>query len=321
MKKHLLFFSVLAFMYAMPISAQTISYADGSGGCYQPTAQTMNLLSSGGSPTRNAYAGVNVNGGYPTRVSWNAALTRWEIRSDLNVVAPYDYENLDFYNSFASYPNPPVLGTGTWVKVDSFCLALTQFNGTGTQNSLPISLVSATATVEAQTATLKWVTASETNNDRFVIEQQTPQGWKPVGEVKGKGTSIDLSEYSFTVPNLAYGAHVFRIAQYDKNGYVSYGRMMQVFVELTDTFALSEAYPNPFNPQTNFTLAVAQTQVVQINIYDLQGRKVATLHNGSLAGQTTHAFTFQAQDLSSGRYFVRVKGENFVANKSLVLVK
>lgn len=317
MKKHLLFFSVLAFMYAMPLSAQTINIKDNVD-CYGTTVQTLTLNSSSGTPSRNIYTGIlNFSGSLePNRVIWTGS--RWEIQSN-----PFDdVWDVIYYNTFESYPNPPRLGTGTWMAESALsCGPLAQFDGDGTQNALPISLVSATATVQAQNAILQWTTAQETNNDRFVIEQQTPQGWKPVGEVQGKGTSIDLSEYSFTVPNLAYGAHVFRIAQYDKNGYVSYGRMMQVFVELTDTFALSEAYPNPFNPQTNFTLAVAQTQVVQINIYDLQGRKVATLHNGSLAGQTTHAFTFQAQDLSSGRYFVRVKGENFVANKSLVLVK
>ncbi|MBN8589513.1 MAG: T9SS type A sorting domain-containing protein [Rhodothermia bacterium] len=319
--KILLLLSALMLSIASQIFAQsgnTVTFKDADGGCF-PNPATSNVLTYQSTESgRNIYAGDVLTSSspdpLPARIFYSG--TRWELQvndgSGWAVAA---------YNEVDSTPNPPRYPElGTWVSGD--CSNIEVFNGTGTQTViLPISLASQSAQVENQAVTFSWKTVSETNNDRFVIEQQTPQGWKPVGEVQGKGTSIDLSEYSFTVPNLAYGAHVFRIAQYDKNGYVSYGRMMQVFVELTDTFALSEAYPNPFNPQTNFTLAVAQTQVVQINIYDLQGRKVATLHNGSLAGQTTHAFTFQAQDLSSGRYFVRVKGENFVANKSLVLVK
>lgn len=187
--------------------------------------------------------------------------------------------------------------------------------------TLPISLVSATTTVEAQSATLHWTTAQEINNDRFVIEQQTPQGWKPVGEVAGQGNSMEQHNYTFTIQNLPYGTHTFRIAQYDRNGGVNYSRPISAFVELLEAFALSDAYPNPFNPSTSFTLAVAQTQHVQIKVYDLQGREIATLHNGTLDGQTTHLFRFDAQSMSSGRYLVRVQGEQFTANKQLVLAK
>ena len=319
--KNLILLCALMIIIASQVFAQsgnTVTFKDADGGCFPNPASSNVLTYSSTVSGRNIYAGnvltTSTPEPLPTRIIYVS--TRWELQVDdgsaWNVVA---------YNEADSTPNPPRHPElGTWTSTD--CGSIEVFNGTGTQTVLlPISLVSQSTQVEKQTVTLNWATVSETNNDRFVIERQTPQGWVPVGEVKGQGTSIEQHEYAFTVPNLAYGTHVFRIAQYDKNGGVNYGRTMQVFVELTDTFALSEAYPNPFNPQTNFTLAVAQTQNVQIKVYDVQGREVATLHNGSLAGQTTHAFAFQPQGLSSGRYFVRVQGENFVANKSVVLLK
>ena len=190
-----------------------------------------------------------------------------------------------------------------------------------TLEALPISLVSANAIVREQTATLTWATASETNNDRFIIEQQTAQGWKNVGEVRGAGTTAQAQSYTFPIPNLTYGNHIFRIAQINFDGTKTYGANISVWVELVEAFALSEAYPNPFNPSTNFTLAVGQTQNVQIRVFDLLGREVAMLHNGSLEGQATHTFSFNAQGLSSGKYLLRVQGENFAASKQVVLVK
>ncbi|MBL7977246.1 MAG: T9SS type A sorting domain-containing protein [Bacteroidetes Order II. Incertae sedis bacterium] len=187
--------------------------------------------------------------------------------------------------------------------------------------ALPILLISATATIKTQTATLYWTTAQEINSDRFVIERQTTQDSKQVGEIKGQDNITEQHDYAFTIPNLAYGQHLFRIAQQNRNGLVSYTNPFSVFVELTDALALSEVYPNPFNPSTNFTLAVGQTQNVQIRVFDLLGRQVALLHQGRLDGQTTHTFSFHAEGLASGKYVARIQGEYFIAHKHLVLLK
>jgi hypothetical protein len=187
--------------------------------------------------------------------------------------------------------------------------------------ALPISLVSTSATVSGQEATLKWQTASESSNERFVIEAQIGNTWKQVGEVKGAGTTTQAQNYTFAVANLSYGTHYFRLVQHDFNGSKTYSEVIQVQVELADQYFLSEAYPNPFNPSTTFTLAVATDQRVQIEVFDLTGRQVQTLHNGQLVGQTTHAFTFDGSGLASGKYLVRVTGEGFVTAKMLTMVK
>ncbi|MEM8485323.1 MAG: CSLREA domain-containing protein [Bacteroidota bacterium] len=86
-------------------------------------------------------------------------------------------------------------------------------------------------------------------------------------------------------------------------------------------FALSPAYPNPFNPQTNFTLQVEQHQSVRVTVHDLLGRTVALIHDGPLAAQATHSFTFNAAGLASGSYLLRVAGEHFVDTRNLLLTK
>jgi hypothetical protein len=188
-------------------------------------------------------------------------------------------------------------------------------------SALPISLVSTSASLSGQDATLKWQTASESNNERFVIEEQIGNTWKQVGEVKGAGTTTLAQNYSFTIPNLAYGSHSFRIAQHDYDGTRTYSDPISLQVELSSKFALSDAYPNPFNPSTNFTLAISHDQRVQIEVFDLLGRKVQTLHHGQLAGQKTHTFTFNGNGLASGNYFVRIVGETFVSTKMLTMAK
>jgi Secretion system C-terminal sorting domain len=68
--------------------------------------------------------------------------------------------------------------------------------------------------------------------------------------------------------------------------------------------SVSEAYPNPFNPSTNISIQLAEQAGLTVRVYDLQGREVAELANGQFtAGQ--HTFSFNAQGLASGVYFLR----------------
>ena len=91
--------------------------------------------------------------------------------------------------------------------------------------------------------------------------------------------------------------------------------------ELPEGYALSEVYPNPFNPQARFTLEVAETQPVLVELYDALGRRVATLHDGALAAGTAHAFTVDGRGLASGLYMVRATGETFTATRRVTLLK
>ncbi|MDX2281208.1 MAG: choice-of-anchor I family protein, partial [Saprospiraceae bacterium] len=131
--------------FAPQAAAGTITVID-DGSCLDPTPGTLlSFASSSGSPVRNSYSGVTANGGNPLTVVWSAANNRWEIRitTDLGCGAgPQTY--LLHYNDFTSAPNPPSLGTGTWVPVPvadcapgSFftCSNLSTFSGTGTQNN------------------------------------------------------------------------------------------------------------------------------------------------------------------------------------------
>ena len=86
-------------------------------------------------------------------------------------------------------------------------------------------------------------------------------------------------------------------------------------------YHLSSAYPNPFNPQTQFSLSVARAQQVQVSVFDVVGRRVAVLHDGIIEAQTTQAFRFEAGSLPSGLYLVRVLGERFLTSHTITLVK
>ncbi len=96
-----------------------------------------------------------------------------------------------------------------------------------------------------------------------------------------------------------------------------------VSVEAAETpagFALSAAYPNPFNPQTTLTLRLDAPQPVTVAVFDVLGRRVARLHAGPLAAGV-HRLVFEAGVLPGGVYVVRAEGARGVQTQRVVLAK
>lgn len=91
--------------------------------------------------------------------------------------------------------------------------------------------------------------------------------------------------------------------------------------EKPDEFTLSAAYPNPFNPQTSFSLTVDVRQEVTVEVFNLLGVRVRQLYHGEMQSGEPREFTFVADDLPSGIYLYRVQGETFLATRQMTLLK
>ena len=83
---------------------------------------------------------------------------------------------------------------------------------------------------------------------------------------------------------------------------------------------VSPVYPNPFSGRTGLTVRVPNAQPVSVRVYDVMGRAVATLHDGMLAANDTHQFTFDSTGLPGGLYLMAVRGTGFSATRSALFV-
>jgi aminopeptidase N len=89
---------------------------------------------------------------------------------------------------------------------------------------------------------------------------------------------------------------------------------------IPDKFALYQNDPNPFNPMTNITFDLPEKSYVKLTVYDLLGREITNLVNGSLdAGK--HVINFNASSLSSGIYFYKIEATKFTETKRMLLLK
>jgi hypothetical protein len=85
-------------------------------------------------------------------------------------------------------------------------------------------------------------------------------------------------------------------------------------------FSLSQNYPNPFNPSTTINFSISQTEKVNLKIYDVLGREVATLVNEQKA-PGNYEVKFNAGNFASGMYLYRLQAGDFVQTKKMILMK
>lgn len=89
---------------------------------------------------------------------------------------------------------------------------------------------------------------------------------------------------------------------------------------LPEQYSLMQNYPNPFNPRTMIRFALPEASQVSLTVYNLLGEKVKELLNERMdAGE--HSVEFNAQNLSSGIYFYRIKAGGFTTTRKMMLVK
>ncbi len=86
------------------------------------------------------------------------------------------------------------------------------------------------------------------------------------------------------------------------------------------TFALSQNFPNPFNPSTLIRYELPGSGTVRLTVYDILGREVATLVDGTQQ-QGAHEARFDGGGLSSGVYLYRLQTSGFVQQRKMILEK
>ena len=94
----------------------------------------------------------------------------------------------------------------------------------------------------------------------------------------------------------------------------------EIPTSLPTTYQLSVAYPNPFNPVTTMDLTIPESGDVSVQVYNLAGQVVATLASGFM-NANTYSLTWDASEVSSGKYFVQAHADGFTATQKLMLVK
>ena len=85
-------------------------------------------------------------------------------------------------------------------------------------------------------------------------------------------------------------------------------------------YSLYDPYPNPFNAQTTIQITLPIKDVMIVKVYDVNGSELKTLVH-SIFDSGTHTIKWDAGDLPSGIYFIRMQSRHFAGTKKVSLIK
>ena len=194
-----------------------------------------------------------------------------------------------------------------------------------------IELISFTAGIDAnKNIMIKWETVAEINNYGFNIERKQETGdWTKIGFVASNGNSNLKVPYTFidksSQPDVNYD---YRLLQINSDNSFSVLNTIKVKASSPEEYFLSQNFPNPFNPTTKIKYSIppsidanlSSTINVQIKVYDVLGKEVATLINeDKSAGK--YEITFNAANFPSGIYFYKFQAGNFTQTKKMILLR
>ena len=154
------------------------------------------------------------------------------------------------------------------------------------------------------------------DNEIYYYDLNTSTSWQ-LGYSYPVGTRINVLYYDDLLVGTSLG--LFGHTGLNPNG------VNDNSGEIVNRFELFQNYPNPFNPTTTIqysipSVANGELTNVNISVFDILGRKVATLVNGLKSGGN-HTVRFDASHLSSGIYFYQLKTDNFASSRKMILMK
>lgn len=168
---------------------------------------------------------------------------------------------------------------------------------------LPVSYISFGVEPDNGVNTLRWITATEINNDYFSVEVSTDGTlYSSIGKVMSKEQSNVYNEYNYAHKSDQNGRLYYRLQQVDLNGQYEYSDVVSIYMNQNKEISL---FPNPTSGVVNFN----ETQF-GISVYNNMGKELLNINE-----QNT---TYDLSSLPSGVYFIRTKGVQSITERLII---
>ena len=234
------------------------------------------------------------------------------------------YDGTDATNTFTANSAELGLAPGEYfikLEVDNNCCGLSvpiwKSITVNEPSNLPIELTSFTAECDGKSSLVEWTTATERNNDHFVLERSDDAiNFTEIARVAGAGNSIEPLDYSYTDYDIRNGDNYYRLWQVDYDGTRTASEII-VATCIGETLDAPEvlAYPNPFSGELTVVLENFGNSKARIEVYDMLGVVVKAIDVDS---STQTNVILNLSNLPNAAYNIRVRTKDFVINKNVV---
>jgi len=183
-------------------------------------------------------------------------------------------------------------------------------------NPLPIQLASFTANCDNYSASLKWTTATETNNDHFTVERtQDGVNFETVAIVKGAGNSTTPREYSAIDQDPLQGTSYYRLSQTDLDGNTTHLNTI-VYTPCENENTINSFVSNNLI-KVEINNAAASGGNYTFVLYNTLGQEVYSKNVNASEG--LNLYTINSQNFTNGIYIIRIMGSNSVYTHKILL--
>jgi uncharacterized repeat protein (TIGR02543 family) len=182
-----------------------------------------------------------------------------------------------------------------------------EFGGAGGSNQpLPVELLSFTAECANESIILKWQTASEFNSSHFDVEKSTDGlNWNTIGQLPAAGNSNELLSYSLEDASKRTNTSYYRLNQVDIDGLQKYYGPISPMCE-TINHLNGKTIPNPSNNEFWLQISSAEQQKITYLLQDINGTKILENMVELLPG--SNIFPIR-ETIPAGMYFIILQTE------------
>jgi len=182
-------------------------------------------------------------------------------------------------------------------------------------NILPVNIISFLGYAEEKYTQLTWITASEENNDYFIIEKSLDgENYREIGKLNGSGNSTSQIDYQFKDYDIYDELVYYKLYQVDFDGTK---KQIGVIVITREKDEIS-VYPNPASETLNFTFDKVSGQNYTVEYIDVSGRVVDEIIIVNSSNKATSKVFFT---LNEGYYLVRIYDINGNILKTTSIIK
>lgn len=175
---------------------------------------------------------------------------------------------------------------------------------------LPIELLSFTGYHDGEYNQLNWLTASEKNADRFIIEKSSDgEHFQAIGSVAAAGNTTELQKYAFLDTDAEKGYNYYRLKIEDFDGKFEYSNVIIIDVAheepVLTTSSILSVYPNPTDAVTTVDMYVHEKEAdFDIQVVNVLGQVMhtETLH----LNKGNASFQINASRYAQGAYIISI---------------
>lgn len=229
--------------------------------------------------------------------------------------------------SMTNWESPITVGSYTQylICLSNYSSAITtvplSFGGTAVVSCSPLGMenVSLTGKNEAGYNALEWVSSSEFNADKYLVERSDDgMNYTEIGTVEAQGLSMESLTYQFEDLQPANNLSYYRVRLIRENGSSSSSNTLTLERQYSKDVEIVKTYPNPASEDLNIILASKTDASYELSLSNLNGQQVFK-GNQTVQKGLTYA-SINVSDFRNGFYLLTVSqnGKNIATHKIVI---